>query len=84
MVTSSYYKTFKEPRRYQVTTRDNVTYRKTQAHLEPYKPEFKNVQDAKSCNMQPLEKTCDKNNTNDTMAKSRRRRTIKAPVKMNL
>ena len=41
----------KEPRSYQVTTRDNVTYRKTQAHLKPYKPEVKNVQGAKSCNM---------------------------------
>ena len=74
----------KEPRSYQVTTRDNVTYRKTQAHLKPYKPAFKNVQGAKNCNMWPLEKTCKKNNTNDTIAKSRHRRTIKAPVKMNL
>ena len=74
----------KEPRSYQVTTRDNVTYRKMQAHLKPYKPAFKNAQGAKSCNMQPLEKTCDKNNTNDTIARSRHRRTIKAPVKMNL
>ena len=40
---------FKEPRSYQVTTRDNVTYRKMQAHLKPYKPEVKSVQDAKSC-----------------------------------
>ena len=47
----------KEPRNYQVTTRDNVTYRKMQAHLKPYKPEPKSVQDAKSCNMQPLKKT---------------------------
>ena len=46
----------KEPRSYQVTTRDNVTYRKMQAHLKLYKPETKPVQDAKSCNMQPLEK----------------------------
>ena len=45
-----------EPRSYQVTTRDNVTYRKAQAHLKPYKTEFKNVQDAKSCNMWPPEK----------------------------
>ena len=74
----------KEPRGYQVTTRDNVTYRKMQAHLKPYKPEVKSVQDAKSCNMQPLEKTCDKTNNNDTIAKARHRRTIKAPVKMNL
>ena len=74
----------KEPRSYQVTTRDNVTYRKTQAHLKPYKLTFKNVQDAKICNMWPLEKTCNKNNTNDTIAKSRHRRTIRGPVKMNL
>ena len=74
----------KEPRSYQVTTRDNVTYRKTQTHLKPYRPKLKNAQDAKSCNMQPLEKTCNKSNTNDTIAKSRHKRTIKAPVKMKL
>ena len=50
----------KEPRSYQVTTSDNVTYRKMQAHLKPYKPESKSAQDVKSCNMQPLEKTCNK------------------------
>ena len=74
----------KEPRSYQVTTRDNVTYRKMQAHPKPYKPEVKSAQDATSCNMRPLEKACDKSNTNDTITKSRHRRTIKAPVKMNL
>ena len=47
----------KKRRSYQVTTRDNVTYRKMQAHLKPYKPEAKSAQDLKSCNMQPLEKT---------------------------
>ena len=74
----------KEPRSYQVTTRDNVTYQKMQAHLKPYKAEVKSVQDAKSCYMQPLKKTCNKTDNNDTIAKSRHRRTIKAPVKMNL
>ena len=74
----------KEPKSYQVTTRDNVTYWKMQAHLKPYKLEFKNVQVPKNCNMWPLEKTCHKNNTNDTIAKSRHRRTIKAHVKINL
>ena len=59
----------KEPRSYQVTTRDNVMYRKTQADLKPYKPEVKNVQEVKSCHMQPLEKTCNKTNNNDTIAK---------------
>ena len=71
----------KEPRSYQVTTRDNVAYRKTQAHLKPYKPAFKNAQGVKSCNMQPLEKTCNENNTNDTIAKLRHRRTIRVPCK---
>ena len=74
----------KEPRSYQVITRDNVTYRKMQAHLKPYKPEFKNVQVAKSCNMWPLEKLCNKSINNDIIVKSRHRRTIKASVKMNL
>ena len=41
----------KQPGSYQVTTRDNVTYRKTQTHLKPYKPAFKNAQGVKSCNM---------------------------------
>ena len=37
----------KETISYQVTTRDNVTYRKKQAHLKPSKLAFKSVQDAK-------------------------------------
>ena len=32
-----------EPRSYQVTTSDNVIYRKMQAHLKLYKPEIKSV-----------------------------------------
>ena len=34
--------------------------------------------------MWPLKKTCNKTNNNDTIAKSRHRRIIKALVKMNL
>ena len=60
----------KEPRSYQVTTSDNVTYRKMQAHLKPYKPEIKSAQDVKSCNMWPLEKTSHKTKSNDTIANS--------------
>ena len=41
----------KEPRSYQVTTIDNVTYRKTQAHLKLYKPETKRAQDEKNYHM---------------------------------
>ena len=39
---------YKEPRSYQVTTKDGVTYRKMQAHLKPYKPQDKQEQEAKS------------------------------------
>ena len=63
----------KEPRSYQVIISDNVTYRKIQAHLKPYKPEIRSVQDVKSCNMWPLEKTCDKTKSNDTIANSQHR-----------
>ena len=84
VVTSSDKKLCKEPRSYQVTTSDNVTYRKTQSHLKLYKPENKAAQDAKSCNMQPLEKTGHKTKSNDTIANLQHRRTIKAPVKLEL
>ena len=56
-----------KPRSYQITTSDNVTYRKMQAHLKLYKPETKSVQDAKNCNMWPLEKTYKKTKSNDTI-----------------
>ena len=74
----------KEPRSYQVTTSDSVTYRKTQAHLKLYKPEIRSVQDAKSCHMWPLVKTGNKIKNNDTIALLQHRRTIKAPIKLDL
>ena len=74
----------KETKSYQVTTRDNVTYRNPQTHLKLHKPENKTAQDAKGCNMWPLEKTGHKTKSNDTIANSQYRRTIKAPVKLNL
>ena len=33
-----------EPRSYKITTRDGITYRKTQAHLKPFTPQIKNLQ----------------------------------------
>ena len=59
-----------EPRSYQVTASDNVTYRKMQAHLKMYKPEIKSVQNAKSCHMGPLVKNGDKLKNSDTIAAS--------------
>ena len=57
----------KEQRSYQVTTSDNVTNRKMQAHLKLYQPETKSVQVAKRCLMQPLTKTCDRTKENDSI-----------------
>ena len=37
-----------QPRSYNVTTRDGVTYRKTQAHLKPYQPLCKKTEDEHS------------------------------------
>ena len=74
----------KEPRSYQVTTSDNMTYTKMQAHLKPYKPESKSAQNVKSCNMWPLEKTCNKIKSNDTIANLQHQRTIKAPLKLDV
>ena len=33
-----------EPRSYKITTRDGITYRKTQSHLQPFPPQNKNLQ----------------------------------------
>ena len=37
-----------QPRNYNITTREGVTYRKTQAHLKPYKPQGKKSEDEHS------------------------------------
>ena len=73
----------KEPRSYQVKTSDNVTYRRTQAHLKLYKPEIKSVtrcEKAAICGH--LYRLTIKLKNNDTIAISQDRRTIKATVKL--
>ena len=35
---------YPEPRSYKITTRDGITYRKTQFHLKPYTLQNKNLQ----------------------------------------
>ena len=37
-----------QPRSYNITTRDDVTYKKTQAHLKPYQPQSKKSEDEHS------------------------------------
>ena len=49
----------KEPRSYQVTTKDGVTCIKMQAHPKPYKPEDKQEQEVKKYHMGTLTKNCD-------------------------
>ena len=50
----------KEPRSYQVTTKEGVTYRKTQVHQKPYTSSDKQDQAAKTDNMQTLTKNSNK------------------------
>ena len=37
-----------QPRSYNISTKDGITYRKTQAHLKPYQPKYKNTEDEHS------------------------------------
>ena len=74
----------KEPKSYQVTTTDGVTYRKMQAHLKPYKPEDKKEQEPKKYHMQSLMNNCDQNTCNNNLAQSRARRQVKPPVKLGV
>ena len=55
---------YQEPRSYNTTTREGVNYRKTQAHLKPYKPQSKKCEVehsvqlmAQSSNMQILKQS---------------------------
>ena len=48
-----------QPRSYNITTRDGITYRKTQAHLKPYQPKCKKTEDEHSdSNMWTLKAKC--------------------------
>ena len=48
-----------QPRSYKITTGDDFTYRKTQAHLKPYQPQCKKTEDEHSDNdVQTLKANC--------------------------
>ena len=74
----------KEPRSYQVTTKDGVTYRKMQAHLKPYKTEDKKEKEVKKYHVWTLTNNCNKNTCNNNLAQSRAGRQGKPPVKLDL
>ena len=75
-----------QPRSYNITIRDGVTYRKTQAHLKPYQPQCKKTEDEHSgSDMQTLKancKQCDniKCKNNHAQSPSRPKRDIKPPI----
>ena len=79
-----------QPRSYNITTREGVTYRKTQDDLKPYQPQCTKSEDEHSENdMQTLKanhKQFDnmKSKNNQVHSHSRPKRDIKPPVKLDL
>ena len=79
-----------EPRSYKITTKEGVTYRKTQSHLKPYNPQHKTNEDEhytlKSSNMWTVKSYCKQFETADNLIQSysRPKGNIKPPVKVDL
>ena len=79
-----------QPRSYNITTRDDVTYRKTKAHLKPNKPQCKKTEDehsdSKMWTLKANHKQFDniKSRNNQIQSHSRPKRDIKPPVKLDL
>ena len=79
-----------QPRSYNITTKEGVTDRKTQAHLKPYQPQCKNKEDEHSDNnMWTLEANCKpfdgvKSKNNHVQSHSRPKRDIKPPIKLDV
>ena len=78
---------FVQPRSYNITIRDGVTYRKTQAHLKPYQPQCKKTENEHAgSNMWTLKanyKQMDniKSKNNQVQSHMRLQRDIKPPTK---
>ena len=80
-----------QPRSYNITTRELVTYRKPQAHWKPYQPQNKKSEGEcsveQSSDMQTLKQSnCKKFDSmnNQVQSYSRPKRDIKLPVKLDL
>ena len=59
VVPNYYYKLKVQPRIYNITTRDDVTYRKMQTHMKPYQLQCNKTEDEHSDNnMQTLKANC--------------------------
>ena len=78
------------PEVYNITTRDGVTYRKTQAHLKPYQTQCKKTEDEHSDSyMWTLKVNCKhmdniKSKNNQVQSHPRPKRDIKPPIKLDL
>ena len=84
-----------EPRSYNITTREGINYRRTQAHLKPYQLQSKKLEDEcfvvqvteQSSEMQtftPSDHKKSDNLNNQVQSYSRPKRDIKLPVKLDL
>ena len=77
-------------RSYKITTREGVTYRKTQAHLKPFIPQCKKSEDEhsllQSSDMWTFKSDHKRFNTvdNHVHSYSRPKRDIKTPIKLDL
>ena len=77
----------RESRSYLVTTKEGVQYRKTQAHLKPYQPQVKKVEDkhlSQDTHMQTVKTLNSKYHKTNNLAQSRPKRYIKPPIKLDL
>ena len=79
-----------QPKRYNITTKDGVTYRKTQAYLKPYQSQCKKSEDEHSdSDMQTLKanhKHFDniKSHNNQVQFHTRPKTDIKPPIELDL
>ena len=77
----------KEPRDYIITTKEGVQYRKTQAHLKPYQPQDKKVEDKhllQNNHMQTVKNLNSMYHKHGNLAQSRPKRDIKPPNELDL
>ena len=76
----------KEPRSYIITSKEDALYRKTQAHLKPYQPQDKKVEDQHLLQTNHIQtvKTLNSNQKIDNLTQSRPKRDINPPIKLDL
>ena len=77
-----------QPRSYNITTRDGVTYRKIQAHLKPYQPQCKKTEDGNSDSdmwtLKAIHKQFDNNKIKNNQVQFHSRPKIDISLQLNL